>query len=633
MFRFSFSKKPKNFVDIEPQEVLLDKLSKQKEEEMDISERKFETPLSRKALWLFWIFYFISLFLIIGKSIQLQVIQAKTLSSLSDRNRFIARSIEANRGVIYDSKGVQLVFNQPQFNLILSPRSLPKDQGKREKILKEVSSITKIDFSKLEKLSQSKEYKILVLQNLDRHILIWLQTKIISGSLPGFEIEKKFYRSYKSGPIFAHIIGFKRNNGESWGIEKSYDNVLKEDPGKILIEKDAFSRIIKEKIVYGPKSGKSLVLYLDSGLQKKITDELNKELSKIGAKKAAAVAIDPNTGGILSLVSIPSFDNNKFSQGITPAEWEKISKNPLKPLFNRAISAQLPTGSTIKPLVASALLQEKIISPEKKIFCPLSISVSNPWHPDHPYVFKDWTFHGWTDLRKAIAESCNTYFYILGGGYKNIKGLGVEKIKKYLKLFGWGEKTGIDLPGEEKGFIPDPAWKKNYFKTYQQQIWRVGDTYNLSIGQGFLSATPLQVAVATAAIANGGKVLQPHVVKQIVDNSEGSIKVLEETKPKVIREGFISPKNLQVVREGMRQAVTSSHTASRELDDLSVKVASKTGTAEIARKGYYHHWVTIFAPYDHPKIVLTIVIEDVNRFSSTTVPVAKDVLKWYFSSD
>jgi len=201
-------------------------------------------------------------------------------------------------------------------------------------------------------------------------------------------------------------------------------------------------------------------------------------------------------------------------------------------------------------LEASAALQEKIISPDKKINDDQGfIVIPNPWDPSSPTIKRDWTIHGWTDMRKAIAESCNVYFYTVGGGYEDQDGLGPTRIKKYLQLFGWGQKSGIDLAGEVSGFVPDKEWKKETL----EEPWVDGDTYNLAIGQGFIKITPLEVVTAFSAIANNGKLLQPQVVQKIIDSEKN---VVQELKPQIIRENFIDPANLQIVREGMRQAVT-----------------------------------------------------------------------------
>jgi len=624
--------------DIEPHEVLLDSLAKKREAELGLSEKKLEVPLLKKILQGLLIFSFILILILFGKTIQLQVVEGKNLSVLSEKNKFIIHQIQAERGVIYDKNLNQLVFNWPSFDLVCQNTDWEnKKEEEKDKILKEISEITKKNFEELKQ--KIEEGEDLIVENLDHQTLIILETKI--GELPGFRIEQNPIRYYPDGETISHLIGYtgKIKSEELKaapefytisdyigrdGLEKSYEEILRKNPGKLKIERDAQGHIISKETIQLPESGKSLVLWLDSELQKKIQEELEKEIKIVGAKGGVAVALDPKTGGVLALVSYPSIDNNLFSKRISQEEWKEIEEDPLKPLFNRAIAGTYLTGSTIKPLIASAALEEKIISPEKKINAQGKILVQDQWNPEKIWEYKDWAVHGWTDIRKAIAQSVNVYFYTIGGGYGDQKGLGPTKIKEYLEKFGWNQKTGIDLPGEAEGFIPDKEWKKKTFPN--DPGWWDGDTYNLSIGQGFLQITPLEVAASFVSIANGGKLLQPQVVKEIIDSKKNPI---EEIKPKVIRENFIKPENLQIVREGMRQAVTSG-SATGWLDQLRVPAAAKTGTAELGKE-FYNNWVTVFAPYEDPQIVLTIIIENVKGVQTAALPVAKAVLEWYFA--
>jgi len=658
--------------DIEPQEVLLDSLAQKREEDLGISEKKIEVPLPKKVLSTFYIVFLILIFTLFAKSFQLQFLNDEKLSALAEENKFIIYSIQATRGVIYDKDGNQLVFNRPSFDLAYvnaeklrtclrqkSDSSLSRVAAKGEeedlsslpcpelKTLEEVSLIIKKEISELKSdIEKSDSSMVIISKDLDHPTLILLQAKIASNELPGFQIETNFIREYKQGSSFAHLIGYTgeieaeelKADPENYsifdyvgraGLEKSYEEILRKNSGKLRLERDALGNIISREIIQLPGPGKSISLWLDSDLQKKIEEELGKVLKNVGGQKAAAVALDPKTGGVLSLVSIPTFDNNLFQKGADPKALQDLLEDPLElnPLFNRVISGRYLTGSTIKPLIASAALEEKIISPDKKINDDKGfIAIPNPWDPSSPTIKKDWAIHGWVDMKKAIAQSCNVYFYTVGGGYGDQEGLGPTRIKKYLELFGWGEKTGIDLPAEAGGFIPDKEWKKET----QGQSWWDGDTYNLSIGQGYLLITPLEVATAFASIANGGKLFQPQVVQKILDKEKN---VIEEFEPRLIRENFIDPENLQIVREGMREAVT--YGSSVILNSLPVKAAAKTGTAELGYDSYgnyyYHNWVTVFAPYDDPQIVLTVVIEDVKGVQAAALPVARGVLDWYFT--
>jgi len=622
--------------DIEPHETLLDKLAQRKEEELGISEKKFEVPLLKKVLQLLLIFVFILNSVIFAKTFQLQVIEGKNLLALAEENKFIIHQIQAERGVIYDRNLKQMVFNQPSFDLVYRKNNgvaggwRPAEKTEEKKILNDISQILKIDSDELEKkIEESQTPIVLVSENLDHQTLIILETKI--RELPGFQIQNNTVRDYLAGPSFSHLIGYKRKTGEKTGLEKFYDETLKEKPGEILTERDAEGNLISQETTSLSESGKSLVLWLDSELQKKIEEELKKKLKEVGAEVAAAVALDPKTGGILALVSLPGFDNNLFSKGMSEEEWEQIDNDPLKPLFNQVISGGYPTGSAIKPLIASAALEEEIISPQKKINCQGQIEVEHKYEPEITYIYRDWKTHGWTDMRKAIAESCNVYFYHLGGGYGDQEGLGPTRIKNYLELFGWGSKTGIDLPQEAEGFLPDPSWKKEELG----EIWYDGDTYNLSIGQGYIRVTPLQMAASFVPITNGGKLFQPQVAKEIIDSDKNLIKEIE---PEIIREGFIKSENLEVVRQGMRQAVTNG-TATGWLDQLGVQTAAKTGSAQTGKKDpkdkkdYLDNWITVFAPYEDPQIVLTIMINDVKDGQVVTPPVAKAILEWYFDQN
>ncbi|MDI6602792.1 MAG: penicillin-binding protein 2 [Patescibacteria group bacterium] len=656
MFEFRLSHEFKNREikrsppDIEPHEILLDKLAKRKEEELGISEKKFETPLLRIILRGLLIFSLLLILLLFVRTFQLQILEQKKLATLAERNKYIVKAIQAERGVIYDRNLNQLVFNQSSFDLVLEKTNLPKLEEERNKVLKEVSQILKLSSEDLEKkIAESEIPQVLIAENLDHQTLIILETKITA--LPGFQIVNNPIREYREGKNFSHLIGYTgkilpeelKKEPDLYsisdyigraGLESFYEEVLRKNPGKMRIERDALGNIISQEVIQLPESGKSLVLWLDSDLQKKIREVLEKQRQTLGAKGAAAVVVDPKTGGVLALVSLPDFDNNLFQKGADSTKLQELLEDSLKlrPLFNRAISGRgYLTGSTIKPLIASAALEEKIISPEKQIFAGGFIEVPDRYNPEKVYIYRDWKVHGWTDLRKAIAQSVNVYFYTIGGGYGGQIGLGPSRIKKYLELFGWGEKTGIDLPNEGVGLVPNPEWKKVYFEKKEDQIWYDGNTYYLSIGQEYVSATPLQVTVSIAAIANGGKLFQPQVVKSIVDNQKNLIK---EITPQVLRENFIDSKNLQVVREGMRQTVTQG-TASSWLNSLPVSSAAKTGSAQTGKFDKYgnellHNWVTIFAPYEDPEIVLTLFLENVPGTMAGPLPVAKEILEWYF---
>ncbi len=604
--------------EIDPEDIFLDAHC------LDMGQDQvLEQPL--KKTFIFWLFIaFGTLVLIsLGFVFNLQVLQHKKLSLLAQKNRYFSVSLSSQRGVIYDRNFYQLTENILQENLICQKDKI-ESLDDHERIYKNLAEVLGKKWQEVREIIEaSKDNEVVLKANID------YKTAILIEGMPeefyGCEVKYCTRRNYKDGPLFSHIVGYYREKSPAYGLEEYYNEILKSKEGKIILEKDAKGNVISEHIVQFPRPGNSLVLYLDKELQEKLYYTLEDKMKKFGVKKGVAVVMDPNTGGILSMVSIPSFDNNLFSKGISQKEWETLINDSNHPLLNRVIGGRYPTGSTIKPLIAAAGLQEGIINENTKINCKGEIVVDNPWFPDKPWVFQDWMVHGITDVKKAIAESCNVFFYTVGGGYKNFKGLGVERIKKYLQLFGWGEKLNIDLGGEISGFIPDPQWKKERFNP-PENIWYPGDTYNLSIGQGYILIPPLEVVTAFSAIANGGILYKPQLVKAIVDENHN---IVEEFKPEIIRQGFISPKYLRIVREGMRGAVT--YGSATILNDLPVKAAAKTGTAQTGREGYYHNWITVFAPYDNPQIVLTVMVEDVPGLHVIVGDVAREVLNWYFS--
>lgn len=622
--------------EIYPRDVLMDSLARRKK---FFSQKRFEVPLNPRMIYFICSLFTLAIALLLIKSLIFQTQEHKKLAYRAERNYARIYYELPDRGVIYDQHLTQLVFNEVSFSLACYKNDLPSKEEDRARVFAEVSRIVNLFSEEVwQKLEAADIERALIAENLSPEQIMILQSKI--DELPGFYLKEAIYRNYISGLDFSHIIGFlgpptkeEIIEGRSpidyvgkTGLEKFYEELLRGTLGQTVLEKDALGQELSFRRLDSPEPGKSLVLWIDAELQNEAREALERSLERSGAQAGLVVAMDPSTGGVLSLVSLPSYDNNVFTHSIGPEKWEEMANDPLNPFWNRVTSAAYPTGSTIKPFVAVAVLEEEIIDPDRSVNCEGSIRVENPWFEDKPWIFRDWTAHGWTDMRKAIAVSCNVYFYTIGGGYGNIEGLGPEKIEKYLGLFGWGSRTGIDLPDEREGLIPTKQWKKNYFKEEQDQIWLPGDTYNLSIGQGYLSVSPIQVVASFSALANGGKLLRPHLVKQIIDHEGGTV---EDIEPEIIRQNFVDYENINVAREGMRGAVT--YGSSLTLSDLPVTSAAKTGTAQTGREDFYHNWVTVFAPYDEPEIVITVMIENVPEEQVAALPVAKEILNWYFS--
>jgi penicillin-binding protein 2 len=622
--------------DIEPNEVFMDSLSSRQEEALGIPERKLEVPLYKVMLNTLLVFCFLLLGGLLGKTFYIGITEGEEYKEMAERNKYIHHKVQALRGVIYSSDMKQLVYNKLSFDLLCDRNYLPEDEGERNRIISMVADILKKEVSEIDSLiNESEDDDLVIASNIDHQQLVLLETEI--DKLDGFDIKNNTVRDYPEGEIFSHVIGYTGKISPEelavsdnyamtdyigrMGIEKSYEEVLHRKAGEIKIERNADGNEISKGSISLPDSGDNLVLHLDYGLQKKLSEVLGSMIKEVGTKKAAAVALDPRNGGVLAMVSFPEYDNNIFTQG-SSEELSDLLSNRSNPLFNRAISGQYPTGSTIKPIVALGALEEEIISPNKTIEDYLGyIEVPNQYDHSITYKYKDNDIHGVVDMRKAIAVSCNTYFFTIGGGYQGQKGLGLSNIKKYLELFGWGKETGVNLPGEKNGLIPDNEWKEKV----KGESWYVGDTYNLSIGQGNLLATPLQVASAYVAIANGGTLFEPQLVKKSVDSNGNTIL---DMGSKVIRNNFFSKENIKVVQEGMRQTVTSG--SATYLNGVPVAVAAKTGTAETSYIDTYHNWLASYAPYDNPEIVLLVMIENVEGVRSATVPVTREVLDWYF---
>jgi penicillin-binding protein 2 len=636
MFSKNYKIKNKYSADIEPHEVFLDNMAKAEESESGFSEKRFEVPLKEIKAYVLMGIFILLVVLIFGKVAYLQIFKGSDYRLLAENNKGKVVLIKPERGIIYDRNLKKLVSNSPAFDLVCDRRSFPASSEQTIKEISELAVILGKDPASLEKqINDSVEPNVLISENLSHEIILILEARLKEFS--GCQVENNILRNYVLGQSFSHLLGYigrvtqdeftgkksyaiNDSSGKT-GLEKSYEEYLRGIPGILETQKTAVGIQKGQEIISEPVPGNNIILNIDSGLQQKVYDELEKVVKDVGSKKASAVAIDPRNGQVLALVSYPSYDNNLFSKGISQKDLDQLVNDSSRPFFNRAISAQYPTGSTIKPFEASGALQEKLISPNKLINDPGFIEVISKYDPSIIYRFGGVTPHGWVDMREAIAVSSNIYFYTIGGGYKDQQGLGPTKIAKYLSLFGWGEKTGVDLPGEYKGFIPSPEWKKQY----KGENWWDGDTYNLSIGQSDLQVTPLQLALAYATIANGGILYKPQIVNEIIG--------VKKFEPEIVRQGFIDKENLKVIQEGMRDGVEKSYGSSYFLNSMSVPVASKTGTAEIGKAGFYNTWASVYGPYENPEIVLVVTIEEVEGLRSGSLTVAREVLNWYFNKN
>ncbi len=585
--------------------------------------------------------WFLAVFLVIlgVRSFWLQVVKGSYYREVANGNRLRLERLDAGRGIIYDRTGVSLVHNIANFVLYCIPADLPKNEVERSAMIDRLAIISgKFSSEEIKttlaglKPTQLEYYQPLFMADnipYDAALKLYLE----SFKLPGISISNSSRRQYPLPSFsFSHILGYtgKINEKElasdkqyspidyigKAGLEKFWEKELRGTPGSKYIEVDALGK--EKKIVSETAAipGNNLTLAIDAAAQKKLEEIIANELKISGRQKAAAVVMDPRNGEIISLISLPTFDNNMFARGITTEEYAVLSQSPDQPLFNRPVSGEYPSGSTIKPVVAAAALNEGIISAATAFLSNGGLRIGQ-------WSFPDWKAggHGMTDVRKAIAESVNTFFYYIGGGYESFNGLGIDKMVDYFHRFLLGTALGVDLPNEASGFVPTKAWKE----ATKKEAWYIGDTYHVAIGQGDLITTPLQIAAYTAFFANGGTLYRPHLVTKVTTPSGEVVKTVD---PVVLAKDIVKPENIQIVREGMRQTVTEG--SARSLSALSVTSAGKTGTAQWSSVKPPHAWFTGFAPYDNPEVVITVLIEEGEEGSRVATPVAREFLNWYF---
>lgn len=597
----------------------------------DVEEEK-----SERRYFGFAVVIFICFTVLLGRSFWLQVIEGKKSLMVAQENRFRQQVIRAPRGLFYDRNKVALVKNIPNYEVTVIPNDLPKEESERAKIYDRLSATIQMPVAEIKKLSEEKGLRytqsVLISKSVSRETSLIFESR--QGELRGFYVGINPIREYLDNGLLSHVFGYVSRISEEElkanpdyimtdfigksGLEESYEKILRGTPGKERVEVDSSGKIIRTYGQDNPTLGDNLLLSIDFELQKKLTEVLNREMARAKVGKAAAVAVNPQNGEVLAFVSLPTYDDNLFAKGISDADYQKLLADQNKPLLNRVISGEYPSGSTIKPYLAAGALQEGNINESSTVNSTGGIKIGE-------WEFPDWKSggHGTTNVIKAIAESVNTFFYAIGGGYQNIKGMGPDVMKKYLEKFGFGKAVGVDINGEAEGHIPDPDWKQRVIN----QEWYLGDTYHMAIGQGDVLVTPLQMANALSQIANGGTAYKIHFLKSILD-SNGNLK--SEKSSEVVQKDPVSTQNIEIVRRGMRQCVISG--SCRALSSLPVAAAGKTGTAQFGPNNEKKHaWFTTFAPYDNPQIAMVVLLEGAGEGSDFAVPVAKDTLQWYFT--
>ncbi|MFA6963367.1 MAG: penicillin-binding protein 2 [Patescibacteria group bacterium] len=605
---------------------------------------KIESVAKPVSLKIFQIVIVLAFALLLGRLFTIQVTKGEINQKLAEGNRIRPRILEAARGIISDANGVWLARNRASFALAVYPSDLPKNKVEREQIYARLAELTGLAAAEIkteaEKNTLASLDEVIIKDNISHDDALILEEK--ANGLQGVFVAKKPTREYQSVAGMAHLLGYtgiiSENNlkehpeyyssdkiGKT-GLEATYEDYLRGVHGIEQMEVDSKGNVVKILVKeenQQPVSGDNLVLNLDFDLQTKAAEALQRGLdsakaaTQVEALGGVVAIMDVNSGAVKSLVSLPSYDNNIFSTKISAIDYQTIINDPNLPMFNRATMGVYPPGSVSKIILASAGLAEGTITKNTSIVTPAAITIGE-------YVFPDWKDHSYesTNVERAIAESNNVFFYSLGGGYDKIKGLGIDKIKKYWQLFGLGQPTGIDLTSEASGLLPDAAWKKKV----QNLPWYLGDTYHASIGQGDLLVTPLQMLRATAAIANGGKLISPQIVNRVVAPDGQVVKTFE---PRVENPSVVPADVIKTVQEGMRLTITDG--SARNLSDLPFSVAGKTGTAQFLNNQKTHAWFEAYAPYENPEIAILVMVEGGGGGHEIAAPVAKEILQYYFS--
>ena len=571
----SFEKKKRRSLthEIAPDEIFLDSSNLPGRNEGQFEARVVQ-PVAPKAIISLGIAFIVVIILFAGRAFDLEVLSGEVYAEISRNNRLDRSVVFATRGLIFDRTGRELAWNETALNHLIASSSS-------------------------------------------------------ASSSPEEANSTYALRRYVDMSGLSHVLGFVRypkadTHGVWWreeysgasGAELAFDDVLGGANGSRMVETDAYGVIRQENIVIPPQNGTDLTLSIDADVQNKLYTLLSQHASLQGFLGGAAVIMDVKSGEILAMTSFPEYDNAAFTAGESGAIGE-ASASSRAPLLNRAIAGLYAPGSIVKPIFAAAALAERIITPEKEVISTGAITIPNPYDPSQPTIFRDWTVHGAVDMRTALAVSSDEYFYTIGGGYESQKGLGIEKLDLYARLFGLGAPTGIALLGEAEGVIPTPEWKAAVFGP--DDPWRIGNTYHTAIGQYGFQITPLQAAAFTAAIASG-KLFVPNLIANAIPEY------------RTIR---ISDANLQVVRDGMRLAVTSTRQDAtvKALNIPGIEIAAKTGTAEIgSRNQWMNSWSVGYWPANNPRFAYATVLEHAPAGTlSGAAPGLRPFFEWLIS--
>lgn len=593
------------------------------------------------------IFVAVSLLLsaaLLVKLVDLQMVQGAALQREALVNRVHRLPLSADRGVIYDRHGKPLAVNQPSFSVQVTIAALPVGRTQREAEIAELARLSGgevADFQARLDLA-GDPYRPVDL----RDGLTAVQAQAVRERLPhlpGAHLADRAVRRYLEPELFAHVLGYTgKIDGDAYrklkplgylpdesvgkaGLEEGLESVLRGRDGWEDVETDADGQVVRVLRMQPPVGGQDVYVSIDDGLQQEAAKQLRDGLAKAGSRAGAYVAVDPRDGEVLALVSYPSYDDNLFAAGISQADYDRLLKDPGKPLYDRAIAGEYPPGSTFKMITGIAGLQEGVIAANTILGCPAHLSFGN------------WTYWNWAhydlgpmNVEKAIPTSCDTFFYQVADR------LGPDRLAAYARQFGYGQVTGIELPGQAAGVAPTPDYKLEvcpYPAGTPDCSWNEGDTVTYGIGQSYVLATPLIQAMYAATMANGGTLLRPTLVHQITDSSG---KVVREAEPHVVREVDASPDNIQVLRQGMNQCLNGpwGTAAIARSEGFHWDGGCKTGTAQFGGSGVdlpSHAWFIDFAPYNSPRYASATILENGGFGEYTAEPASIPVLNYFLA--
>ena len=610
-----------------------------------IKNREAELNLFRSRALVAGLAILLAFAILAGRMVYLQVMKRSYYHTLAEANRISVLPVVPNRGLILDRNNEVLAANYSAYTLEVTPSRV----GNLDKTLDELAPIVDIQprdrrrFKRL--LEESKNFESLPIRNRLSEEEV-ARFAVNRYRFPGFEIRARLFRSYPHGDVASHALGYisRINDADvkrieaanltsnykgtdhigKLGIEGSYENELHGTTGSEQVEIDAAGRAIRSLAKSEPIAGNNLTLTLDIKLQE-VAEQVLQD------RRGALVAIDPASGEILALVSKPGFDPSLFVDGIDPANWDLLNNSPDKPLLNRALRGAYPPGSTIKPFLALAALESGKRTPQQSIRDPGYFAlpgVSHRWNDDKPGG------HGVVDMYKSIVDSCDTYYYQLASETD------IDKTADFLRLLGFGGKTGIDIDGEMEGVLPSRAWKEKRFAkgASDARKWYLGDSISTGIGQGYNAFTPMQLAHAIATVANGGASYRPHLVKHITNSTTGVIRMIE---PERTAELPFKLGNIEIIRSALA-GVVKEGTSARAFANAGYTSAGKTGTAQVyglkgekykehrvAERLRDHAWYIAYAPVDKPTIALAVLVENGGFGAATAAPVARAVLDYY----